>query len=248
MSEPRPFNPLDRLELGKSVERALLAKPLSPLPPQSRFPGAGLYAIYYSGSLPLYESIVPPRVDEGSVPIYVGRARPPGARHGVGLEATTTEPKLYERLREHKNSIRQVTDFAIRSGTQNLDLADFTCRYLVAEDIWVPLGEMLLIGHYRPVWNVLLDGFGNHPPGSGRRDQARSYWDELHPGRPWAARLAPPDKSAEELAALVHDHLSGLTLPNLDAVPPMDVEVEQAMITEELEELSDSDLAPESES
>lgn len=216
-----------------------------PLPPESKFPGAGLYAIYYNGPLSLYESITPTTVEEGSVPIYVGRARPPGARHGVGLEATTTEPKLYERLREHKNSIKQVTDFAHKSNTQNLDLTDFKCRYLVAEDIWVPLGEMLLIGHYRPVWNVLVDGFGNHTPGSGRKDQARSYWDELHPGRPWAASLPPPDKSAEVLAALVTEHLAKLTLPNLDAVPSIDAEVEHAMVNEEIEELSEIDSAPE---
>ncbi|OBB89643.1 Eco29kI family restriction endonuclease [Mycobacterium sp. 852002-30065_SCH5024008] len=243
-SDVRPFNPLDRLELGKSVERALLAQPLSPLPPESAFPGAGLYAIYYSGPLPIYKAITPPAVEEGSVPIYVGRARPPGARHGVGLEATTTEPALYARLREHKNSIKRVTDFAASNGTSNLNLADFKCRYLVAEDIWVPLGEMLLIGHYRPVWNVLLDGFGNHTPGSGRANQARSYWDELHPGRSWAARLPPPDKSASELETLVMAHLAKVELPNLDAVPQIDVEVEHAIATEELEELSDSESEP----
>ena len=38
---PLPYNPLDRVELGKSVERALLSRELVPLPPAVRFPGAG---------------------------------------------------------------------------------------------------------------------------------------------------------------------------------------------------------------
>lgn len=220
--DDRPYNPLDRLELGKSVERALLAQPVSPLPPGDRFTGAGLYALYYAGSLPLYRELTPPERDIGEVPIYVGRATPPGARQGVseGLEATTSQPRLFLRLREHASSVR---------AAANLDLADFLCRYLVAEDIWVPLGETLLIGHYRPVWNVIVDGFGNHAPGRGRRDQARSYWDELHPGRAWAEQLPPPDKTASEIETLVVTHLAAAPIPNLDAVPEIDSDVQQAI-------------------
>src|SRR5205823_2217690 len=60
MSDQQPYNPLDRVELGKSVERALLAQPLVPLPPTARFGGAGLYAIYYTGSFHAYAPIAPP--------------------------------------------------------------------------------------------------------------------------------------------------------------------------------------------
>jgi hypothetical protein len=41
----------------------------------------------------------------------------------------------------------------------NLRLSDFRCRFLVSEDIWIPLGELLLIEQFRPVWNVLIEGF-----------------------------------------------------------------------------------------
>jgi len=33
-----------------------------------------------------------------------------------------------------------------------------------------------------------LDGFGNHDPGKGRYEQAKSDWDIIHPGRVWAER------------------------------------------------------------
>jgi Eco29kI-like restriction endonuclease len=85
-------------------------------------------------------------------------------------------------LREHAASIQQAT---------NLSLGDFTCRYLVVDDIWIPLAESLLISMFIPLWNSSLDGFGNHDPGAGRYNQQRSPWDEIHPGRSWAARLRP---------------------------------------------------------
>lgn len=55
--------------------------------------------------------------------------------------------------------------------------------------------EAQLIRRYTPLWNTIVDGFGNHDPGKGRYDQAPSEWDVLHPGRPWVRRLRgrPPD-------------------------------------------------------
>src|ERR1700721_2775076 len=96
---PAPYNPLDRVELGKSVERALLSRDLGPLPPRTSFP--------------------------------------------------------------------------------------------VVDAIWVALGEAVLIGHYQPLWNGFVQGFGIHAPGSGRDKQARSDWDTLHPGRSFAASRPP---------------------------------------------------------
>src|SRR3954453_8472590 len=132
------FNPLDRVELGRSVGRALLLSPCEPLPPDDRFDGAGIYAIYYQGDFGPYAPIALPGCEW---PIYVGRAMPAGGRAGlVGLDASPG-PKLHARLREHSRSVDAAT---------NLDLADFRCRYLVVDDIWIPLAERLLIGHYRP--------------------------------------------------------------------------------------------------
>jgi len=239
VTEPaQPYNPLDRVELGKSVERALLARPLVSLSTflarrPTKFAGAGLYALYYLGELPDYAAIAPPRQPEGDMPIYVGRARPSGARQGaLGLESTTSEPKLYDRLHEHGLSIRSVEKFAGQIGQPGLALADFRCRYLVADDIWVPMGEALLIGHYRPVWNVVVDGFGNHGVGSGREQQARSLWDTLHPGRPWAFRLPESGRSAAQVGAFVAEHFATWDRPDLDKAPVMDEEVKRALAQE----------------
>lgn len=197
-----PYNPLDRVNLARSVELALLSEPLSELPPKAPFVGAGLYALYYLGSYPAYAAIAPPACGAGEVPIYVGRAIPRGARAGGdGLSPTTTEPVLYHRLFEHAASLGQV---------QNLNLADFRCRYLVVDDIWVPLAEALMIQHYQPVWNQVLQGFGNHDPGGGRRQGARPDWDEVHPGRRWAIRQAPARRTSQESLARIQAHLAAV--------------------------------------
>lgn len=46
-----------------------------------------------------------------------------------------------------------------------------------------------MIDFYRPLWNCTISGFGIHTPGSGRKKQARSVWDMLHPGREFAKEL-----------------------------------------------------------
>jgi hypothetical protein len=67
----------------------------------------------------------------------------------------------------------------------------------VVTPLWITMAERFLIEHYRPLWNVLLDGFGNHDPGKGRAEGEISWWDALHPGRPWAARLHQTRTQAE---------------------------------------------------
>ncbi len=60
---------------------------------------------------------------------------------------------------------------------------------------------------YNPLWNSHIDGFGNHDPGKGRYEQAKSEWDVLHPGRVWADRLngIPPDgNKVEEKIGIYH--------------------------------------------
>jgi hypothetical protein len=226
---PLPYNPLDRVELGKSVERALLSRELVPLPPAVRFPGAGVYALYYIGDFEPYRTIAPPARAAGDIPIYVGRAAPPGTRAGGGgLRPTTAEPALFRRLREHARSIKKVEEYAESRGQINIELADFLCRFLVVDDIWVALGEAVLIGHYQPVWNGFVQGFGIHAPGGGRNDQARSYWDTLHPGRPFAAKRPPGPRTVSEITAEVTERLRHVHVPDLD-VPPDAETVEQLM-------------------
>lgn len=62
------------------------------------------------------------------------------------------------------------------------------------------MAEASAISLYRPLWNTLIDGFGNHDPGSGRYNQMRSRWDTLHPRRAWADRLQPNAFSSEQIA------------------------------------------------
>lgn len=194
----KPYNPLEKRRLGESVAKALLEKPVVPLPPE-RFSGAGIYAIYYTGDFGPYAPIAQKNRDlRFQAPIYVGKAVPPGARKGgYGLDATPGTA-LYERLCEHAKSVQQVS---------SLDLGNFHCRYCVADDIWIPLGESLLIEMFRPIWNVHIDGFGIHAPGKGRQRQRRSTWDTLHPGRPWASDLHPNERNAEVLIGSLEEYL-----------------------------------------
>ncbi len=178
-----PFNPLDKKNLGDSVADAMLQQSVGPLPPEP-FIGAGIYAIYYHGYFPLYRDIAAENCDGlCGWPIYVGKAVPAGTRKGgFGLGADPGQV-LYRRLVEHATSIDQAT---------NIELADFQCRFLLAEDIWIPLAESLLIEMFSPLWNRKIDGFGNHDPGKGRHNQQHSQWDVIHPGRPWAYKLKDP--------------------------------------------------------
>ena len=52
------------------------------------------------------------------------------------------------------------------------------------------MAERFLTEHYKPAWNLCIEGFGLHDPGSGRRLGEASWWDTLHPGRKWAGKQA----------------------------------------------------------
>lgn len=187
------YNPLDKVNLGNSVAEAMLATPIHPLRGLEAFNGAGVYAIYYTGDFPAYASLAEQNRDgKFTVPIYVGKAVPSGARKGK-TELTASPGKvLFKRLNEHAKSINEVS---------NLDLKDFHCRFLVVDDIWIPLGESLLIAKFSPVWNKLLDGFGNHTPGKGRFEGMRPRWDTLHPGRAWAEKCAVRPETCDSITA-----------------------------------------------
>jgi hypothetical protein len=217
------YNPLDKRNLGKSVAEALLDRALVPLPTLGRgkgFPGAGVYAIYYFGlSLPYppYQPLADHNNrSEDLTPIYVGKAIPRGARTaGVGVD-TPTGTALFSRLQKHAESI---------TNANNLALNDFKCRFLLVDDIWIPLGESLLIQRYRPLWNVLIDGFGNHNPGAGRRNSRRPAWDTLHPGRPWANLLTRSNSLTEgELIQSIEDFFAGKVVPTKSVTEAMEDE------------------------
>ena len=195
----KPFNPLDKRNLGESVADALLETKAYPLPPEP-FIGAGVYAIYYTGSFSAYKQLSEMnRNGQFRCPIYVGKAVPTGARKGgLGLDADHGQA-LCKRLAEHAESVK---------AARNLDVADFHCRFLAVDDIWIPLAESMLIERFKPVWNRALDGFGNHNPGKGRYQGAMPQWDCLHPGRAWAERLQPCVYSAGQLMERVEQYLN----------------------------------------
>lgn len=184
------FNPLDERVIVETLAHKLFSQPLSPLPPADAFYGAGVYALYYSGSFPAYEVLVGAYDEYNHRPIYVGQAQPSGGLVG-SLEGAGLGTELYARLCEHAESIGEAS---------NLNLADFRCRYLVVAHLFIGLAEHILIGKFSPPWNG--SGFGNHPPGGGREKQKRSAWDTVHPGRGHSS-LRPQNQRSEEYWTLV---------------------------------------------
>lgn len=185
---PESYNPLDIPNLGKSLTDAFLARPLQPLPTHT-FKGAGIYGLYY---LPTDEHghAMYKREARGKVPIYVGKAMSAGA--------TNT---LYQRLGDHRKSIE---------AAPSLRVEDFHCRYLIVDDVWIPLGEQLLIDKFNPIWNKHIRGFGNKTLGDKRENQKPADWDLLHPGR---QRSTNPEKEAAlmKLEAKLKKYLDSLT-------------------------------------
>lgn len=191
MHSKQPYNPLDKRSLAESIARVILASSVRPLSNTADIRGAGVYALYYSGNREWYAPIAKEnKNDTFAKPIYVGKAIPKGGRKG-GLSADASKgTALRDRLAQHRDSISQA---------KNLVLADFSYKCLVVDDIWIPLGENMLIEEFRPVWNLVIDGFGNKDPGKRRRKQYQSAWDVIHPGREFAKKLAPNPKTADQI-------------------------------------------------
>ncbi|AOY87824.1 hypothetical protein BKP64_06350 [Marinobacter salinus] len=200
-----PFDPLNKKNLAESIGQAILSSSPVRLDQLERFNGAGLYLIYYCGTFDAYADLGALNSPQKLVcPIYVGKADPQGKRKGVTDELSAKGTPLYSRLTKHAGSIKEAT---------NLQIEDFFCKYLVVEDIWIPLGEALLISKFMPVWNRYLDGFGNNDPGRGRYGQVRSRWDVLHPGREWATRCKDRGETLEQVAHDVKFHIKHSVIP-----------------------------------
>lgn len=194
-----PFNPLDMENLALSIVTRIEDMEPVPLDKVPSFFGAGVYALYYVGDFPAYADLSIVNAETLVQPIYVGKAVPKGGRRGLEAVSHTTTKALSSRIRQHANSVR--------TG-ENLDIADFRVRWLVVEDIWIALGESAMIRRYRPVWNAVLDGFGNHDPGSGRINGKRSMWDTLHPGRTWATKYPEREDTAAQIAQDVTQYIT----------------------------------------
>jgi hypothetical protein len=202
-----PYDPLDLRTLAESMVKVVLEQRVYPLGEVPSFEGAGVYVIYYTGSYDPYKSIA--QKNKGSnwdQPIYVGEAARKGGRKGGVLAVGPAGRVLLSRLKNHVDSIR---------GTKNLKVEDFFCRYLVLKDFFIPLCESLLIDTYVPIWNKVIDGFGNKVVGAGREEkQQKSMWDVLHPGRIGAA--AKPNKkypTADHVLRKLRDFYAGKPVP-----------------------------------
>lgn len=221
------YNPLDKLNLAKSIEGELLSRSPIPFGSLGVLYGAGVYAIYYTGDFPAYADISTlNRNGRFEQPVYVGKAIPKGGRKGGLTKDAGKGQALADRLRQHATSIAEA---------DNLAPDDFYVRHLIVDDIWIPLGENILIERFKPVWNRAIDGFGNKDPGKRRATQYKSPWDVLHPGRSFASKLADSPATPEFLLRRVADYLAGRPLEKLPKV----LEVQQAEQEAEAEEIAD---------
>lgn len=189
-------------ELVKDAVRFFNGTPVHSLPPPESFLGTGVYAIYYTGKNPIYKKYAELNRLAYSYPIYVGKAVPKGWRQArVSDRQDSQSRELYSRLREHSRSI---------GITQELKLEDFSCRFVIFEEAssdMIGSIEAALIKLNRPLWNTAVDGFGNHDPGSGRYEQAKSDWDVIHPGRSWAEKCTGVHAGEADILANIKAHL-----------------------------------------
>ncbi len=175
--------------------------PIHSLPPDDRFPGAGVYALFYCGGFEHYRHVRVTDPKCTATPIYVGKAVPPGWRTGRAPHVGKNNQPLYGRLGEHANNINEVV---------SLKASDFLCRFMILEGTesdLISACEGQLIRQFLPLWNTVVDGFGNHTPGEGRFNQARSAWDVLHPGRAWADRCRGVPPELESILANIVKHM-----------------------------------------
>lgn len=171
------------VELVKDAVRFFNGTPVHTLPPPARFLGTGVYALYYTGRSGIYSRYGELNRLSYGHPIYVGKAVPKGWRQARAIDVPGQQSaELFNRLKEHSRNITAVT------GT---DLNDFMCRFIILEEAssdMIGTIEAALIKVHTPLWNTSLDGFGNHTPGKGRFNQAKSDWDVIHEGRAWAEK------------------------------------------------------------
>lgn len=99
------YDPLTYDNLMAGVIRHFETLTLELLDPVSDIEGPGIYALFYAGDFPAYQAIA-----DTTLPIYVGKAVPPGSRRGDDVNVQS--PALKARLREHANSIRRTQNLA----------------------------------------------------------------------------------------------------------------------------------------
>lgn len=179
--------------------------PVHEIPLPERFAGTGVYALYYTGKNRFYAKYGELNRLAYNYPIYVGKAVPKGWRQSRTSDRPgATSSELHNRIKEHSRNI---------AAGNGLKVSDFSCRFVIFEDAgsdMIGTIEAALIKVNRPLWNTVVDGFGNHTPGVGRFEQARSQWDVLHPGRSWADRCKGVPPSKDLIMKQIAAHLAAL--------------------------------------
>lgn len=192
-------------ELVKDAVRFFNGTPVLTLPPPVSFHGRGVYALYYIGSNKFYARYAELNRTAYEFPIYVGKAVPKGWRQSrTSDDIDNQSSELFSRLRQHHNNLKIAP---------NLNADDFMCRFVIFEHTgsdMISTVEAALIKLNRPLWNTAVDGFGNHDPGKGRYEQARSDWDVIHPGRKWADKCNGVPKTKAVILKKIKTHLATL--------------------------------------
>ena len=87
------------------------------------------------------------------------------------------------------------------------------CRFVIFEEEgsdMISTIEAALIKLNKPLWNTAVDGFGNHDPGGGRYEQAKSDWDVIHEGRNWAKKCSGKHAEKSTVISKINNHLKKL--------------------------------------
>lgn len=194
------------VELVKDAVRFFNGTPVHSLPPPEKFLGTGVYAIYYIGKHRLYSKYAELNRLSYASAIYVGKAVPKGWRQARSSDNPLAQSReLYSRLSQHSRTI---------ASTADLSPKDFMCRFVIFEEAgsdMIGTIEAALIKLNRPLWNSVLDGFGNHDPGKGRYEQARSAWDVIHKGREWAMKCNGTPREVADIIKAVESHWKHLS-------------------------------------
>ncbi len=193
------------VELVKDAVRFFNGTPIQNLPPSKPFLGTGVYALYYTGGYKIYEKYSALNRLSYNYPIYVGKAVPSGWRQNrVSDDRLNQSFELYNRLKQHAASIKSVS---------GLYVSDFMCRFVIFEEAssdMIGTIEATLIRLNNPLWNTTVDGFGNHDPGSGRYEQAKSDWDVIHLGRKWVDKCKGKSSKKKDILMAISTHLNKL--------------------------------------
>ncbi|MGB3299338.1 MAG: Eco29kI family restriction endonuclease [Phormidesmis sp.] len=197
-------------EIIKDTIRFFNGTPVHSIPISERFHGTGVYALYCIAKSGIYSRFNLINRTAFHMPLYVGKAVPKGWRQARQVSSRSVKSyELSSRIKEHSRSI---------SLGEGLNVPDFSCRFMILEgkesDL-IGTVEAALIRRYQPIWNTLIDGFGNHDPGKGRYGQAKSDWDVCHPGRSWAEKCQGAHASKEALLTSIEDFLNKLDDENV---------------------------------